>query len=138
MWNKELRSAEPIVGHEDICSRVIEKLDHAVAMLDGRKRTIINVDGNDVTVLLWAMRKYIEDNKPVPKPEPPYGVFATRLKTVLDLRGMTQRELAEKTGITEVSISRYINGSRIPRGPQIAFISEVLKVTTDFLLGLED
>ena len=30
------------------------------------------------------------------------------------LQSITQRELAEKSGITEASISRYFNGERIP------------------------
>ena len=30
------------------------------------------------------------------------------------LQSITQRELAEKSGLTEASISRYFNGERIP------------------------
>ena len=30
------------------------------------------------------------------------------------LRGMSQRELANKSGLTEASISRYFNGERSP------------------------
>ena len=36
-----------------------------------------------------------------------YNIFAERLKNILSNK-MTQRELAEKTGLTEVTISRYV------------------------------
>ena len=51
---------------------------------------------------------------------------------------MTQRELANKTGITEATISRYAQSKRTPKGPEIVKISKALGCTTDFLLGLDD
>jgi len=47
----------------------------------------------------------------------------------------SQKELAEEVGITEVSLSRYIAGSRTPRGPIVANIARALHTTTDYLLG---
>lgn len=58
-----------------------------------------------------------------------------RLKELLQEADMTQRELADKTGLTEATISRYVNGSREPRGKALARIATVLGVTTDYLLG---
>lgn len=37
------------------------------------------------------------------------------IRMMLDYRGMSQRELAEKIDCTEVSISRYVNGTREPK-----------------------
>lgn len=37
-----------------------------------------------------------------------------QIKELMDEKGMTQKQLALKTGLTESSISRYINGSRYP------------------------
>lgn len=37
-----------------------------------------------------------------------------RIKGLLKKRGLTQKELAEKVGVTEVSVSRYISGERTP------------------------
>ena len=48
---------------------------------------------------------------------------------------MTQRELAEKVDVTEVSMSRYIKGDRVPKGPVIANIATALHTTTDYLLN---
>ena len=40
-----------------------------------------------------------------------------RIAGLLKQLGITQRELAERIGITEVSMSRYIRGDRTPKGP---------------------
>ena len=38
------------------------------------------------------------------------ATFARRLREGLDVRGMTQAELAKRSGISKSSISRYIKG----------------------------
>lgn len=58
-----------------------------------------------------------------------------RLKELLQEADMTQRELADRTGITEAAVSRYVNGTREPRGEALVRIASVLGVTTDYLLG---
>lgn len=57
-----------------------------------------------------------------------------KLKTLLKRQGMTQRELAEKAGTTEVSVSRYLRGQRTPRLLTLAAIAQVLGVSIDDLL----
>lgn len=49
-----------------------------------------------------------------------------------------EKELAEKTKISEVTLSRYIHGDRQPRANNIANIANVLQTTTDYLLGGEN
>lgn len=44
----------------------------------------------------------------------------------LKKRGMTQRELAEKIGATEVSVSRWIKGNRIPKANDALKIAKAL------------
>ena len=61
-----------------------------------------------------------------------------RIASTMNKLGMTQRELAQKCHITEVSMSRYINNSRMPKGPIVVEIAKALKVSTDYLLGLEE
>ena len=63
------------------------------------------------------------------------SIFTDRLNEMLKKRGITQRELAEKIGKTETSVSRYVNGDRIPKGTVIAKMAQVLNVQTDYLLG---
>jgi transcriptional regulator with XRE-family HTH domain len=60
-----------------------------------------------------------------------------RISDLLQKHGLTQRELAEKVGVTEVSMSRYISGDRTPKGPIIANIALALHTTSDYLLGQE-
>jgi transcriptional regulator with XRE-family HTH domain len=58
-----------------------------------------------------------------------------RILELLEQKNMTQRELARRLEITEVSVSRYINGERIPHSDVITKMAEVLNTTTDYLLG---
>lgn len=60
-----------------------------------------------------------------------------RIVELLDKRGMTRKELAQKAGVTQATISHYIKGNRSPKGETIARIADVLNTTTDYLLGAE-
>lgn len=60
-----------------------------------------------------------------------------RITGLLNELGISQRELADRIGITEVSMSRYIRGDRTPKGPIIANMAMALDTTTDYLLGVE-
>ena len=50
---------------------------------------------------------------------------------------ISQRQLAKVSGITEVSISRYIKGERSPKTEELIKIANCLQTSTDFLLGIE-
>lgn len=65
------------------------------------------------------------------------AVLGARISDLLDQQGLSQRELADKVGVTEVSMSRYIKGERTPKAPIIANIAKVLHTTSDYLLGHE-
>lgn len=53
-------------------------------------------------------------------------------------RGMTQRELAEKIGATEVSVSRWINGNRIPKANDALKIAKALGTSVYALFEEEE
>lgn len=59
------------------------------------------------------------------------------LKAILNQRGMTRKELAEKTGLTEVAIGRYINGEREPKAVTLSAIAMELGVSMDELMGTD-
>ncbi len=59
-----------------------------------------------------------------------------RIKKILDNQGMTQRELAEKAGVTESAISRYVRDERIPQTLILIGICDTLHVSSDYLLGI--
>ena len=48
---------------------------------------------------------------------------------------MSQEELAQMTGISRVSISRYENGHTSPSVGHILKISKALNVSVDYLIG---
>ena len=65
-------------------------------------------------------------------------VFAERLRDARErLRGLTQAQLAEKTGLPSTSISHFENpeGTRKPSFDNLRRLANALEVTTDYLLG---
>lgn len=65
------------------------------------------------------------------------AMFSKRIKAVLEERNMSQKELAEKTGLTEASVSRYVNGTRAPKAPVIVEMAKALNVDVGYLLDFE-
>jgi transcriptional regulator with XRE-family HTH domain len=61
--------------------------------------------------------------------------FAKRLKNILIEKGISQKELAKLIGVSEVTISRYLNEARNPRSEIVDELSRVLNVSTDYLFG---
>ena len=66
------------------------------------------------------------------------SVFSDNLKSALKKSGLTQKQLADRLNITEVTISRYVNGTRVPRGTLLSGIANVLNVSVDSLLNGEE
>lgn len=62
------------------------------------------------------------------------NTIGNNIAKLLDEKGMSQRELADKAGTTEVSMSRYIKGSRTPKGPLISRIAKVLGTDPNTIL----
>lgn len=62
-------------------------------------------------------------------------LFGKRLDIALEIRGVTQRELASLLNTTEVTVSRYVNGDRMPKDDVFMQICDVLNVEAGFLMG---
>lgn len=62
----------------------------------------------------------------------------TNLKRIIDEKGVQQRWLAEQVGVTEVSMSRYVNGERIPKAPMAIMMADALGVDVKDLYGWDD
>ena len=60
--------------------------------------------------------------------------FGEYLKSLLEEKGMTQAELARRTGLTEASVSRYINGNRSPRIAQAYRMALVIGIDMNTLI----
>ena len=63
-----------------------------------------------------------------------YKKIGERILQRLHKKGMAQFELANACGITEVTLSRYLRGIRIPKGPLISKIARVLDCSVEELL----
>lgn len=62
--------------------------------------------------------------------------FGRRLEAALRIKKMTQRDLAEKVGTTEVTISRYVNGSRCPNAYMVVLLAKALGCSMDYMMGV--
>lgn len=51
--------------------------------------------------------------------------------------GLKQKDLAEMVGVTEVTISRYANGTREPKRANLLKIANILNTTADYLAGID-
>ncbi|MCM3272600.1 helix-turn-helix domain-containing protein [Paenibacillus elgii] len=64
--------------------------------------------------------------------------FGEILKDLREKRGMSQPDLADKLGVTRVSISNYENGKASPSYEGLLKIADIFNVTTDYLLGRKE
>lgn len=53
-------------------------------------------------------------------------IFGNNLKEIMDEKGYSQNDLSEATGISQSSISKYINGQQIPNAITIVNLSYTL------------
>jgi transcriptional regulator with XRE-family HTH domain len=61
-----------------------------------------------------------------------------KVKQLMESNGITQKRLSQLSGITEASISRYLNGNRKVRIDIIVNIAKALGVTTGYLLNEDE
>lgn len=64
--------------------------------------------------------------------------ISQRLKDLLKINKIKQRELAKRIDVTEVSITRYVKGDRNPRLEELVKIAKTLNVSVDFLIGNDE
>jgi transcriptional regulator with XRE-family HTH domain len=65
-------------------------------------------------------------------------MFREKVKELMNQENITQKELSELSGITESSISRYLNGERTPRIDIIINFAKALKVNPNYLICNDD
>ena len=64
--------------------------------------------------------------------------FKSRVEALLKEKGMTQRELATRLGVSEVTVSRWMTDGANGRNPSIQTlqkIADILETTLDYILG---
>ncbi len=66
------------------------------------------------------------------------SAISERLRHLINSRELTQKELAEKAGVTESAMSYYVKGIRKPGSAVLGRLAKALGVTTDYLLGISE
>ena len=62
--------------------------------------------------------------------------ISKRLSLLIDYLGISQRELAQRSGLKESAMCHYIKGDRVPHADALIKIAKATGVRTDWLLGL--
>lgn len=64
--------------------------------------------------------------------------FGGRLKSLRINSGLSQEQLATRLGITKGMVSSYETSMRMPSYTSLIKIARMFRVSTDYLLGLDD
>lgn len=65
-----------------------------------------------------------------------YSVFRKNLRDLIDGRGLMVLQVAEATGISKITLSRYLNGHRAPDLEYVVRLAQFFNVSVDWMLGL--
>ncbi len=64
--------------------------------------------------------------------------FGLRLKKLRDAKGLSQKELAQKLGVSKGTVYRYENNTQSPSLENAAKLALLLDTSLDYLTGLEN
>lgn len=59
--------------------------------------------------------------------------FHEKLKKIIKQSGISQKKIAEDTGLQEVTLSRWVTGRHIPRRPEFNVLEKYLGLPDNFL-----
>lgn len=65
----------------------------------------------------------------------PSEVFPRHLREAREKRGLSQGDLARRTGLKASAISHFETGTRKPSFDNLRRLADALEITTDYLLG---
>lgn len=66
------------------------------------------------------------------------SIFGDNLIDIMDEKGYTQEQLANETGLTQSTISKYINKKQMPSIKAVVNLAYALDCTTDELIEFGD
>lgn len=84
------------------------------------------------------MRGQKIDPNAVEKQKQLIEVFVPRLRQARRESGLMQKDIANALFTTEACVSRWMNGKALPEAVYIPVLASAMKVSTDWLLGLEN
>lgn len=59
----------------------------------------------------------------------------TKLGEILKQRGIKQKRIAEILGVSEISVSRWVNGKNIPQPKYILKLAKLLEISIEELIN---
>ena len=65
------------------------------------------------------------------------NIIGSRIKAELKAKGITQKELSKRTGISPANLSKYINSKNEPRVDIVLRVAKALDVNAMSLIGIE-
>ena len=65
-------------------------------------------------------------------------IFQNNFRDLLERRGMSARDASFAIGISTATLSRYLNGLRVPELEYVIKIAQFFNVSIDWLVGLSD
>lgn len=65
----------------------------------------------------------------------PKNVFPQRLQALREKRGLSQEELAKRSGLQPTAISHFETGTRKPSFDNLRRLADALETTVDYLMG---
>lgn len=65
------------------------------------------------------------------------AIFFQRLRTAIKASGLKQKEISLKTGISQVTLSRYCSGLQMPTRSTINLLARELGLSTDWFYRVE-
>ena len=116
---------------EILSERRIGPSETLYTLKDGRKVIYDEVDD-----VITVYQKHDKDMDILPE-EDWKKEFARILKRTIHLSGMTQGEFADKIGISQSTISKYIKRQSIPSAYVLKTMARVLKLDLDYLCSFE-
>lgn len=125
---RNLEAYNPTLYEHMESYRQISNFELVVVRDDGRKYLYDD--------MLHGFRRLADDSDNMTE-EQVKREFGRRLKQMLTIKGMTQKELSEATGIPRMSISRYITGDVAPNFPKVDKIAKVLNCSVDYFRHID-
>lgn len=61
--------------------------------------------------------------------------FSENLRLAINQMGITQKELGARSGLSHITISRYLSGDRRPGGDELYRMANVLGTSMEWLIG---
>lgn len=65
-------------------------------------------------------------------------VLAARLKTLMERKGLSQAQLADRADVARSAMNQFLSGERKPSADALVKLADVLVVSADYLLGRTD